>query len=138
MKLKKDEFKKLQKHWYEKLAQHGFKDIEKFKGDDLVLLQSAYHCYQGTDVHSRVAKEEYYRAMAKAAMDESTIYRNAVDRLILLRHVEGIKIKVIVAELTQMGMPRHRHSVRFIIRKYEMAWGFRYYNKTQLNIKKAI
>jgi hypothetical protein len=137
MKIRRDEFRALQKLWYGKLAEHGFKDIEKQKGDDFTLIQSASHCYKGTDLHSRQAKEEYYATMAKTVHDDATFFRNEIDRYILTRHVEGAKIKVIVKELMMMNISRHRHSIRFIIRRYEMAWGLRHYNYQQLNIKKT-
>lgn len=137
MKLRRDEFRALQKLWYERLANAGFKDIEKQKGDDFTLIQSASHCYKGTDPYSRQAKEDYFAIMAKTVHDESTYFRNAVDRFVLTRHVEGAKIKLIVKELKIMGISRHRHSIRFIIRRYEMAWGLRHYNHQQLNIKKS-
>lgn len=136
MKLTRDEFKRLQQYWYNKLAETGFKDIERMTGDELILIKSSSQCYGCVDEHTRMAKEEYYVAMAKIALDDHTVYRNHIDRYILQRHVEGARIKVIVEELEAMGSPRHRHSIRFIIRRYEMAWGFRHYTNPQLNIKK--
>ncbi len=134
MKLSKDEFRALQKEWYKKIKDQGFEDIEKLDGEELVLIKSCRHVFKHTDQLTRNIKTEYFRAMAMAAQDEATVYRNETDRHILIRYVEGAKIKTICAELKEMGSPRHRHSVRFIIRRYEMEWGFRHYNNRQLNI----
>lgn len=136
-KLSKDEFRSLQKHWYEKLSKLGFKDIETFKGGDFVLIQTAAHCYGGADEFVRESKADYFAAIARAAMDDGTFYRNEIDKHIIIRYSEGAKIKEIVEELLAKGTPRHRHSIRFIIRRYVMAWGLKHFNFTQLNIKKG-
>lgn len=136
MKLNKDEFRNLQNEWYQKLSKEGFRDIEKLKGDELVLSQFASHCFCGMDVLSRFLKEQYFRYISQIALDEDTFFRNDIDRHILIRHSEGAMIKVIVEELEDMGSPRHRHSVRFIIRRYQIKWGLRKYSDKQLNKKR--
>ncbi len=137
MKLNKDEFRALQITWYEKLSQSGFKDIEKFKGDELVLAQSASHCFGNLDALSSFLKASYFRLLAQLIYDETTVFRNEVDRHILIRYSEGMKIKYIVQELKMLKMPRDRNSVRFIVRRYEMIWGIRNYTAKQLH-KKSI
>ncbi len=136
MKLKRDEFIKLQKEWYRKLEESGFKDIEKIQGEELILVQSASYCYKRTNPLSRSLKEEYFRWIAQEAHDKDTVYRNEVDRYILIRHAEGARVKAIVEELELNNMARDRQSVRFIIRRYEMEWGLRHYDHKQLHIKK--
>lgn len=133
MKLTKDEFKKLQLEWYEKLKAMGFKDAEESKDDGFVLAQSASYCFRNVDGLTKFLKEEYYRRMAQESLDSQTVYKNAAHKHILIRHSEGAKIKTIVQELIELGLPRNRNSVRFIIRRYEMLWGFRNYNYKQLN-----
>jgi hypothetical protein len=148
MKLTKDEFRKLQREWYKKLEESGFKDIERFKDDELVFKRSGIdnsRCIEwyieatdlGTieELSEGAIKAEYFRIIAQTAKDEETTYRNEVDRHILIRHSEGAKIKTIVTELQELGMPRHRLSVRFIIRRYEMLWGLRRWTRRQLNKK---
>ncbi len=138
MKMPKHEFIRLQQEWYERLSDNGFKDIEEIKDGELVLQRSSAAGYRKweTSPLSRALKEEYYRWIAQEANDETTVYRNDVDQYILIRHCEGARIKHIVKELETKGTPRHRHSVRFIIRKYEIEWGIKKYNERQLNIKK--
>lgn len=135
MKMPKPQFLKLQQSWYEKLAGSGFKDIEKMQGGEMVLIQTASYCYRNTDEFTRNIKEEYYRCLAQVVNAPETTFRNDVDRYVLLRHSEGAKAKTIVNELRGFGISRHRHSVRFIIRRYEMEWGLKHYNPQQLNKK---
>ncbi len=137
MKLPRNEFIKLQQEWYQKLAEAGFKDIERLRGDDLVLVPSGTELrYRRTNAHYRRLKEEYYRCIAQEAQDEENVFRNEVDKYILIRHSEGAKIKTIVKELEESGNGRNRDSVRFIIRRYEMEWGLGNYDHKQLHIKK--
>lgn len=136
MKIPRDEFKRLQQQWYQKLVEHGFRDIEKSIGEELVLIHDAAYCYREVDAFERQMKEEYFRCMGQIVNDEDTEYRNDIDRYILIRHAEGAKVKSITKELEAKGTPRHRHSVRFIIRSYEMSWGIRKYTDKQLNMRK--
>lgn len=130
MKLSKDEFRALQQAWYKKLRRTGFKDIETPDGQFLCAVPDAY---RKMDLYNREIRTEYFRFMGHAANDEKTVYRNQADRHILIRFSEGAKIKVIVEELTLMGTPRRRRAVRYIIRRYEMAWGIRSYNNKELD-----
>ncbi len=148
MKLTKDEFKRLQKEWYEKLKEDGFKDMETFRGDELVFKRSGID--NGRVIEWYIAatdqgimdensegqiKAEYFRVMAQTAKDEDTVYKNNVDRHVLIRHSEGARIKTIVEELKELNMPRDRYSVRIIIRRYEMLWGIRTWTNKQLHRK---
>lgn len=135
MKLSKDEFKKLQEYWYKLLADSGFEDIEKFNGDELVLKQSANYCYRKNDMLSRIRKENYYTRIGQAVYENEAFFRNEVDRLVMARHAEGAAIKSIVEELLSLGTPRDRLTVRYIIRKYQMIWGFKYFTPKELNLK---
>ncbi len=81
-------------------------------------------------------KEEYFRILGQAVQDEETVFRNDTDRYILTRHSEGAKIKMIMKELEAKGKAKARDSIRYIIRRYEMAWGIRQYSQVQLHIKK--
>jgi hypothetical protein len=132
MKIAKDEFRRLQQEWYKRLADEGFKDIEKPHGEDFILLQTAGYCFRETDSFAKEMKEEYFRCVSQMAEDPDTDFRNDIDRHILRRHAEGAKIKVIIQELDSMDMSRTRESVRTIIRRYEMAWGLRQYTDRML------
>lgn len=134
MKHHKSELRKLQEEWYDKLAAHGFEDIEKIKGDELVLIQTAASPYRNEDEFSRKMKEEYFRRLAQAVHHENVVFKNDVHRYILLRRAEGAQIKTIRSELISQGLYRCRRSIRCIIRRYEMIWGIRDYEPNELNI----
>lgn len=85
------------------------------------------------DTLSRELKEEYYRVLSQKANDESTFFKLQIHRFILIRYAEGASIKMICEELDALEEPRHRGSVRFIIRRYEMIWGFRVYTHKELH-----
>ncbi len=121
MKPTKEEFKKLQKLWYKRLEESGFKDIEKL--EDKPVYDPPY------------LTKEYYELIYQAVQDEKTVFRNNIHKYILTRHSEGAQIKAIVRELLGQGTPRDRKSIRIIIRKYEMAWNIRHYTLKQLNVK---
>lgn len=136
MKLSRQEFKQLQSEWYDLLEKSGFKDIEEHKDGEPILSQTASCCYRGADEFEREMKSQYFRTIAQAVHDENTVFRNEIDRYILVRHAEGAKIKDIKLELMALGGYRCRNSICFIIRRYEAAWGIRYYDDKKLNIKR--
>lgn len=121
-----EEFKKLQKHWYDLLKEQGFKDIERMANDDCVLMSSSTACYRhhGDDL-LRLAKEEYYTILTHRTEDDSTMYRSHVDKYIMARHAEGALIKEIVHELREAGNGRDRKTVGTTIKRYEKSWGLR-------------
>jgi ABC-type uncharacterized transport system ATPase subunit len=137
MKLSKEEFSKLQKHWYQRLADTGFKDVEELKDGKLILTEEIgqYH-YRKTDAFRILMKEEYFRAICQMVQDIDTRFRNSIDKYILSRYSEGAKIKTIMVELSTQGCQLRRNSIRFIIRRYEVQWGLKSYGPNQLNVYK--
>jgi hypothetical protein len=133
--MNKKQFKELQVQWYKTLAANGFNDIEKMGNSELLLKQTANHCYCNEDAFSWKFKEEYYAVLGQIIQDEETYFSNEIDKYILSRHAEGIKIKAIMEELHDLGMGRARDSIRFIIRRYEQQWKIKSYNRKQLNLK---
>lgn len=134
--MNKEEFRQLQQTWYTTLTELGFKDIERIKGDHLILTESrGSYSYRKTGDFEREMQEEYFRCMSQAARDEETKYRNNVDKYVMIRHVEGAKIEEICDELGDRGIFRDRSTIRIIIRRYEMAWGFKIYTRRQLKRK---
>ncbi len=130
---KTQHFKALQKAWYRRLEDEGFADAEEMIAGELVLKQTAQHCYRGTDEITRESKEGYFRLMASLVQEAE--FTSEVDKIILTRYAEGKKIKVILEELTSMGKRRCRGTIRYKIRTYEMRWGMREYTPQQLNKK---
>lgn len=131
MKATSDEFKKLQKDWYQRLKENGFKDIEK----DERLNEPVETLFRNTDEFLMPLQEEYYRLLSQAVNDENTVFKNEADRYILTKYSEGMQIKDIVEDLSKLGMPRKRLAIRYIIRRYEMKWKIKTYSKKQLNQK---
>ncbi len=136
MKLSRDDFKKLQQEWYDKLKTLGFKDIEEFHGEELIIKQTASYCYRKDDKFSKEMKEEYYYSLSKFVNDEDTQFRNEIDKTILTLYSEGARIKDIMGALLKIGKSRTKESVRVIIRRYEMIWGLKHYDLKQLRIYK--
>lgn len=130
-------FKDLQKAWYDKLSEDGFKDVEKVCGNELQLRQSAMHpyCKAGVvlDELDRYCVESYFIMLSQFANNSS--FDDKVDELILGWYADGRKIKAICEELQKRGDYRCRVTVRMTIRKYEMLWGIKKYTPKQLNKK---
>ena len=118
MKLTREEFLALQKHWYEKAKESGFKDIE-LSQESRVNLNEAV----------RIANEEYFTLITHKAHDPDTHFKNDVDRFIMLHHAEGEKIRDIMKGLECLGLSKDRKNVRLIIRRYAEKWKISYYKK---------
>lgn len=133
MKLNTDEFRALQSAWYEKLSNSGFKDVESLEGGELSLKESTYQCYLRKKGYLWIlSRRDYFRGLAQAAHQDNAYFRNETDRFILIRYCEGAKICTIVSELILRKEPLRRQAVRFIIRRYEMLWGFKHYEPKKL------
>lgn len=124
MKISVEEFEKLQAFWYKRLEQQGFKDIETDKNPLGIFIPTFEE-----------SQRDYFSVLYEIANDEKTTFKNDVHKYILRRFSEGARIKQIVDELVIRETPRERKSIRFIIRRYEMAWGIRFYTSKQLNVK---
>ena len=124
------EFRELQDEWYQKLKDSGFQDIEKTVDEEQKLKQRSSNVYRQAPEVVRENKENYFTYLGQHIHDEGC--DSPVDLHILSRRAEGAKYREIVEELKQMGTPRNRHSVRYIIRRYEKRWGIRYWKPEQL------
>lgn len=116
-------FRDLQKIWNEKLREAGFEDAEALINGQLVLRQRATNSYRGISDVQRENKILYYELLAQNTYLEA--FCDRVDRLVMERRSQGIKIKVISEELRQLGERCHRETIRHIIRKYEVKWKIR-------------
>lgn len=131
---KTKEFMGIQQEWYRALEKHGFIDAEKKIGGEMELKQSASapyrHIKRLLDIQT---KEDYYTRIAQNVHEAK--FRNKVDQHIMVLHSLGYRIKDICAELVLIGEKRCRDTIRYVIRRYEMAWGMRIYTRRQLNRK---
>jgi hypothetical protein len=130
MKLTKAEFKKLQKQWYEKLKETGFKDIES-QG------QTSTHGSPKLNEVLKKTLEDYWTLIRHKVCDDLTTYRNEIDKYVLNRYAEGAKLTIIARELKNKKTPRHRQTIRDIIRRYEMIWQIRSYTPSQLGFRQS-
>lgn len=131
---KSPDFKALQEYWYRLLESQGFQDAEMTRGDRHVLKQDSEHLYRtNKDPLRRENKETYYRMLSQRVHEAE--YKRDIDRLIMTWYAECKEIASICEELERMGQRRCRTSIRYIIRKYEMAWGIRKYTRRQLHLK---
>jgi hypothetical protein len=131
-------FKKLQAAWYKKLADSGFVDAEELVRGEMELRQTAApQSFRDSTAIQVCAKAEYYQVLGELV--ELHDFDSHVDRTILTMFAEGAKIRAICEALSG-GIPslkarrrRCRGTIRYTIRKYEMAWGLREYSRRQLN-----
>jgi hypothetical protein len=130
-----DDFKAQQKAWYRRLKDEGFNDAEELIGSELMLKQQAKWRMNEGNYITRCKKLEYFLVLGQHLLH--AVYRNEIDKLIMTWHADGKTIKFMCEELKLRGSPRCRHSIRFIIRKYEMIWGMRVYTPKQLNHQKV-
>ena len=128
-------FKDLQEAWYERLAADGFRDVERLVGSEM-LLDSERRLPEDT----REITEHYYQIIASKIHEAE--FRNDIDRLVLTSYCEGKKIQTICEELRTLCKPpcfrlprRSRHTIRFIVRRYEALWGLREWTPQQLGRK---
>lgn len=122
-------FKELERQWNEILQADGFQDVERVVAGDRVLAQrSDYSLHQ---IAATELRAEYYRLLGQCLHDE--MIESELDRIILSRLADGLKIAAISNELKQLGQRWHRQTIRFRIRKYENKFGIRKWEEHQLN-----
>jgi hypothetical protein len=126
VKIQSDEFKELQKHWYQRLKDDGFKDIEYVYHNESSVIRRSKEVYRRcTDATDIQTKEDYFRLLSQSVNNDETIFRSEVDKYVLTRYSEGARTTAIVQELKALGMSRDRRNVLRIIRKYEKEWKIR-------------
>lgn len=124
------DFIAMQRDWYARLAQDGFVDVEVFQ---------PYGRRHRHDLPRRVLaliaheRRVYHRFLAERL--ETALFAKPSDQIIMRMRSEGARINEICAKLEALGMPKHRHQVRFRIRIYEMKWGLRTYTPRQIGHK---
>jgi hypothetical protein len=126
-------FKALQRDWYQRLEEEGFRDAEEIIGGDMVLRQNAEHPYRGSDLLLIASKEAYFKLLRDWV--QTGDFDSETDRIIMSMVSDGTKQRIIMAELNDMGIKRPptfksdqrrcRESIRLTVRKYEIRWGMR-------------
>jgi hypothetical protein len=129
---RKKSFKVLLTTWNKKLEKSGFKDAEaesKFKDERTLRQRAARKCFSRADDFERETTLEYYCFLGHLA--HNTIFPNELEKIIMIRHSEGATYKEIAQEIG-----RHRHSVEFIIKRWQTKWGVKRWSLQAQGLKK--
>jgi len=137
------EFRELQKHWYRKLKESGFNDIETLDKTDMRLKNEHRRIFRSRGSRDRdmwqstfiEAKITYYLNITHKVHDPNTKFKKELDRIIMTMHSDGFNKSEIIRFIAAFGYVRHRKSIIYLIRRYENEWGLKKYNQKQLNRK---
>lgn len=129
-------FKVLSKTWNQKLEESGFLDAEIELKGDRALRQKATNCYRNASELERETRLRYYALLGYLA--HNTSFPNDLERIVMLRHSEGVTIKEILEELMLYGIIRDRKTIRYIIRRWQAKWGIRAWSPRQMNLKSPV
>jgi hypothetical protein len=138
-----ENFKELQKDWYQKLKDTGFEDIETLTSNGFRLKQEHRRFFRSRGDRDRdmwqtvfiEAKTNYYLRLTHKVNDPETEFRSDLDRIIMTLHSEGFSKVQIVQFLEAFGYKRKRKAIIYLIRRYEHKWGLKTYTQKQLNRK---
>jgi len=141
LKFTDDEFKRLQKEWYQKLKEQGFKDIETLSRNGLRLKNEHRRFFRTRGERDRDmwqqtfidAKTDYFIRLTHKINDPHTVFRNEMDRIAMTLYSDGFNCVQITNFLAAFGYNRRRKAIVYLIRRYEDAWGLKNYNRKQLN-----
>lgn len=146
---RKKSFKQQSDVWEKILKNSGFIDAEVGLKDDRVLKQNAPNSYRQATQLERESREEYFSIIGHFVNNtnilngekdlplfEYACFPNEVEKYVLHRHSEGATIQEIVKEMSINGVSKHRKTVRYIIRRWEMKWGIRFWSLKEMNLKK--
>lgn len=131
---RKKSFKVLAKEWNKKLAQSEFIDAEVELKDDRALKQRAANSYRQASQLERESRLEYYSLLGHLVSKES--FTDKLEELVMTRHSEGFTNKEIVDEVKRIRPKIHRNTVWYIIRRWEMRWGIKFWTLKQMGLKK--
>lgn len=123
--MNKDEFKLLQKDWYQRLADVGFRDIEA----------DGEPSHRHVNQTKRETDEQYFDILRMLVNHQNTVWKREIDRRILTLYSEGRRILDICHILRMEGDSRGRGAIRFIIRRYEHAWKIRSHSRAQRHLR---
>lgn len=110
-------FKDLQRIWEFKLKDSGFKDVED---ECKRLRQNSGNSYRTKELTFIEAKQRYYELLGQWQHEMN--FRDYVERLIMERRANGIRIIDISLELKELGERHHVDTIRKVIRQYEIRW----------------
>jgi hypothetical protein len=127
-------FKTLTVVWNKKLEASGFHDAEIELKGDRALKQRATNSYRQASELERESRLEYYCFLGYLA--HNTMFVDEIEKFIMIRHSEGAEDKEIVEELKNMGVSRHRQTVSYVIKRWQVKWGVKNWSLRQRNLRK--
>ena len=127
-------FKTLTIIWNKKLEDSGFTDAEIELKGDRALKQRATNSYRQASELERESRLEYYSFLGYLA--HNTEFECEIEEFIMIRHSEGAEDKEIVEELKNMGSSKHRQTVSYIIKRWQVKWGVKNWSLRQRNLRK--
>ena len=123
------EFKELAREWDCRLRDSGFIDAEVLKSGKRVLKETADFVFRwARDELVKDSKLEYFRNITHSVC--KTDFIDPLDLTVMTMRGDGFSINEI-AECNSIN----RHTVTFIIRRYEHKWGLRFWTLKQRNLK---
>lgn len=126
---RKKSFRVLSQTWNKRLESSGFTDVEVELKGDRALKQRATNCYRQAHPLERETRLEYFLFLGHLA--HNTVFPNDLERLIMVRHSEGKTYGEIGREIG-----RHRHSVEFIVKRWQTKWGVKRWSLQARGLKK--
>lgn len=124
MKITDEEFLQLQQHWYKMLEQNGFKDLERVENGERTF--EYVHTFNvPIDDVCRNAKEEFYNLLGQIINDDTTKYKNELEKYVMYHYWQGISTNTISKQLKKMGIGRTQRTVFRIVDKYLREWNLK-------------
>lgn len=115
------DFKRLLAEWNQRLADSGFRDIEKVKNGQRVLKKSGSEVrFERCNQTLREARENYYDLVRFNI--QVTVFEDEIDREILVLFSEGIKQTEIKQRL---DVSLHRSTIYKRLNRWLKRWGLK-------------
>ena len=114
-------FKKLQLVWNEKLKESGFKEE---------LENIASTSYGKASPLERETRLEYYLKVEECF--NKTIFDDPAECIIMGLHAQGCDSREIGVKLLEAGISRHKRTILYTIKRYQMKWGIRSWTPKQM------
>ncbi len=124
------QFKVLQITWNKKLEKTGFDDCEVELKTGRALKQRASNAYRQANPLERESRLEYYCFLTHLV--QNTIFPSELEKLVMEKHSDGHTIEEIVKKLNEKGIKRHRETISFIIKRWQVTWGLRKWSLKQM------
>lgn len=98
---------------------------------------SLLNILKNNDAIRFLAKAEYFRVLSANVAKGPCQFEDDDHEFIMRKRSEGFPILKIVRLLAEQGVEIHRHTVSFIIRRYEHKWKIRKWTKKQRHLKNS-